>query len=233
MSSPQAIVLVPGSVCDHQVWHHQMEHLAEVADPLVPPIDDAETMAELAMGVLDAAPDRFALAGFSMGGYVAQEMLRQAPHRITRLALLDTSARSDRVDKTALREATITACETGAYPDVIDQMMPVLLHPDRQQEPLADFVRKMMERIGADVFARRNRAMMTRSDSRDMLAAIEVPVRIICGRQDAMSSLDDHEEMARLAPQSRLSIIEECGHMSIIERPHAVSALLRDWLLYD
>ncbi|MGH8911220.1 MAG: alpha/beta fold hydrolase [Acidimicrobiia bacterium] len=233
MLKRQAVVLVPGSVCDHQAWRHQVKHLAAVADPFVPAIDDADTMAELAMGVLDAAPDRFALAGFSMGGYVAQEMLRQAPHRITRLALLDTSARSDTADKIAAREATITACETGAYSDVIDEMLPVLLHPDRQQEPLADFVRKMMERIGAGVFAKRNRAMIGRSDSRDMLAAIAVPVRIICGRQDSMSSLDAHEEMARLAPQSRLSIIEECGHMSIIERPHAVSALLRDWLLYD
>jgi pimeloyl-ACP methyl ester carboxylesterase len=233
MSSPSHVVLVPGSVCDQQVWHHQVTYLTEITNPLVPAVDDAETMQELAMRVLDAAPDRFALAGFSMGGYVALEMLRQAPDRITRLALLDTSARSDTVEKTAHREAMIIACKTDRYPQVVDQMMTVLLHPDRRREPLADFVRAMMKRIGAEVFAARNRAMTTRSDSRDLLAAIEIPVRVICGRQDALSSLEEHEEMAQLAPRGRLSVIEECGHMSIIERPHAATALIRDWLLYD
>lgn len=233
MSGLQDIVLVPGSVCDAQVWHNQVDHLSDLVHPLVPAVDDADTMQELARGVLGAAPTRFALAGFSMGGYVALEMVRQAPHRITRLALLDTSARSDTPEKVAHREETVTACETGRYPEVVDGMMKVLLHPDRQQEPLADFVRAMMARIGPRVFAARNRAMTTRADSRDLLSEIEVPVRVIYGRQDAMSSLEAHEEMARLARRGRLSIIEECGHMSIIERPHAVSALMRDWLVYD
>lgn len=233
MSGLQDIVLVPGSVCDAQVWHNQVDHLSDLVRPLVPTVDDADTMQELARGVLEAAPSRFALAGFSMGGYVALEMVRQAPHRITRLALLDTSARSDTPETIAHRKETITACETGRYPEVVERMMTVLLHVKRQGEPLADFVRKMMGRVGPGVFAARNRAMMTRSDSRDLLSEIEVPVRVIYGRQDAMSSLDVHMEMAQLAPQGRLSIIEESGHMSIIERPHAVSALMRDWLLYE
>lgn len=229
----QALVLVPGLVCDAEVWHHQMRHLGDVADISVPAVDTGDTMEHLAGDVLASAPPRFALAGFSMGGYVALEMLRQAPERVLRLALLDTSARPDTPEKSASRRTAIDAIARGRYRDVIEGMMPVLLHPDRQNGPLAGLVRTMTARLGPEVFARRHQAMLTRADSRDLLRTADHPVRVICGRQDAMSTLAEHEEMAGLAPRGRWSIIEECGHMSIIERPHAVSALLRDWLVYD
>lgn len=232
MTDRQNLVLIPGLVCDAQVWHHQLHHLDDIALMTVPPVDQAVTMEEMARSVLETAPDHFALAGFSMGGYVALEILRQAPDRITRIALLDTSAREDTQGKSANRLAAIKACEDGSYAEVIDKMMTILLHPDRQVEPLADFVRDMAARVGADAFARRHRAMMTRKDARDLLASADIPLRAICGRQDAMSSVEDHSEMAELAPGGRLSIIEECGHMTILERPHAASALLRDWLAY-
>jgi pimeloyl-ACP methyl ester carboxylesterase len=227
------LVLVPGLVCDAEVWHYQIRHLTDVADIGIPAVDTGETMEDMARRVLAWAPTRFALAGFSMGGYVALEMLRQAPGRVLRLTLLDTSARTDTPEKSAGRKAAIAAIAQGRYRDVVEGMMPVLLHPARQRGPLAEFVRAMTDRIGPEVFARRHRSMLTRSDSRDLLRAADLPVRVICGREDGMSSLAEHEEMAALAARSRWSIIEDCGHMSIIERPHAVSALLRDWLLYD
>jgi pimeloyl-ACP methyl ester carboxylesterase len=229
----EPLVLVPGLVCDAEVWRHQVRHLADVADIGIPAVDTGDTMADMARDVLAWAPPRFALAGFSMGGYVTLEMLRQAPGRVTRLALLDTSARADTPEKTAGRRAAIDAITRGRYRDVVEGMMPVLLHPDRQRGPLADLVRTMTARIGPEVFARRHRAMLTRADSRDLLGATSLPVRVICGRHDAMSSLAEHEEMAVLAARGRWSIIEDCGHMSIIEQPPAVSALLRDWLVYD
>jgi pimeloyl-ACP methyl ester carboxylesterase len=228
-----SLVLVPGLVCDAQVWHHQTRHLADVADLHVPAVDSGDTMEDMAQRDHATAPPRFALAGFSMGGYDAHEMIRQAPERVLRLALLDTTARADTSEKSAGRRAAIEAIGQGRYLDVIEGMMPVLLHPDRQRGPLADFVRTMTDRVGPEVFARRHGAMLTRSDSRDLLRTTDLPVRVICGRQDAMSSLAEHEEMAQLAVGGRWSIIEECGHMSIIEHPHAVSALLRDWLVYD
>jgi pimeloyl-ACP methyl ester carboxylesterase len=190
-------------------------------------------MAGMARHVLAWAPPRFGLAGFSMGGYVALEMCRQAPERITRLALLDTSARADTPEKAGGRRAAIDAIEQGRYRDVVEGMMPVLLHPDHQRGQLADLVRTMTARIGPEVFARRHRAMLSRADARDLLGGADLPVRVICGRHDAMSSLAEHQEMAALAPRGRWSIIEDCGHMSVIEQPQAVSALLRDWLLYD
>jgi pimeloyl-ACP methyl ester carboxylesterase len=227
------LVLVPGLVCDAQVWHHQVRHLADVADIDIPAVDVGDTMEAMAGRVLAWAPSRFALAGFSMGGYVALEMLRQAPERITRLALLDTNARADTPEKAAGRRDAIDAIGQGRYHDVVEGMMPVLLHPDRQGGPLADLVRAMTARIGPEVFARRHRAMLSRADARDLLGGADLSVRVICGRHDAMSSLAEHEEMAALAARGRWSIIEDCGHMSVIEQPQAVSALLRDWLLYD
>lgn len=226
----QDLVLVPGLVCDAAVWEHQVAHLGDAARMTVPPVTAGATMAEMAADVLAKAPERFALAGFSMGGYVALEMLRQAPQRVTRLALLDTSARGDTAEKRAWRKRVIAACNSGGYAQVIEDMLPILLHPDRQREPIADFVRAMAMRVGAEAYAARQRAMMTRGDGRDLLRASNIPVRAIMGRQDGMSTYEAHAEIAQLAPRGRFSVIEECGHMCIIERPQAATALLRDWL---
>jgi len=208
-------------------------HLADIADISVPPVTEGSSMTEMARIVLEAAPPNFALAGFSMGGYIALEMLRQAGGRITRLALLDTSARADTPKKAEWRKTTITACERGEFAKIIEGMMPLLLHKDQQNGRLPAFVREMAGRIGADAFLRRHHAIGTRQDSRDILRGTLQPVRSICGRQDGMSSIEEHEEIASLAPYGRCSIIEDCGHMTIVERPQATTALLRDWLLYD
>jgi len=233
MADTQDLVLVPGLVCDFEIWRHQLDHLDDVAEIFVPNVSTGETMEEMARIVLDEAPDQFALAGFSMGGYVAFEMLRQAPGRITRLAVLDTSAGVDTPEKTSNRKETIAACERGDYDQIIENMLAILLHPDHQREPFVSFVKSMAARVGADVFALRHRAMLTRADSRDLLKATNIPVRAICGRQDAMSPVEAHEEIAELATKGRFSIIEQCGHMTILERPQAATALLRDWLIYD
>jgi pimeloyl-ACP methyl ester carboxylesterase len=233
MSARHDLVLVPGLICDAAVWQYQTAHLEDVASVTVPSVDAQETMADMARSVLARAPEKFALAGFSMGGYVALEVLRQAPERVTRLCLVDTSARGDTPEKRAWRENALAMCQRGQYADVIAGMIKILLHPEHQREPMLGFVRAMTERIGSGVFERRQRAQMTRSDSRELLAGTPINVRVICGRQDAMSSLPEHTEIAQLAPRGRLSIIEECGHMAPVERPHAVSALMRDWLVYD
>jgi len=151
----------------------------------------------------------------------------------TRLALLDTSAIADTPKKAEWRAASISACERGEFDRVIDAMMPLLLHKDQQIGPLPLFVREMVGRVGAAAYLRRHRATGMRQDARDLLRAAKQPVRAICGRQDALNGVADHEEIAALAPCGRCSIIEDCGHMTIIERPQAATALLRDWLLYD
>ncbi len=233
MAEKQNLLLIPGLVCDAAVWRHQVEHLGELADVKVPAVTEGETMVEMARIVLDAAPPQFALAGFSMGGYIALEMLRQAPERVTRRALLDTSARADTSEKAAWRRTAISRCENGEFACVIEGMMPILLHPDQQSGSLPQFVRDMVGRVGVKAFVSRHRAIGMRQDSRGLLRGGKQPVRAICGRQDGMSTIAEHVEIAELAPRGRFSIIEQCGHMTILERPQAATALLRDWLLYD
>lgn len=233
MASNQNLLLIPGLVCDAAVWRHQVAHLADIAEISVPPVTQGETIAKMARVVLDAAPQEFALAGFSMGGCIALEILRQAPGRVTKLVLLDTSARADTPNKTAWRHTVIAACERGEYLSVIEGMMPILLHPDQQKGPLPPFVREMTARIGPETYVRRQKVIGQRQDSRDLLRAAKQPVRAICGREDGMSTIEEHIEIAELAPHGRFSIIEQCGHMTILERPQAATALLRDWLLYD
>ncbi|HET9715674.1 MAG TPA: alpha/beta hydrolase [Pseudolabrys sp.] len=233
MADKQQLLLVPGLICDAAVWEFQIAHLSEVAEISVPPVTRGDTMAEMARIVLDRAPASFALAGFSMGGYVALEMLRQAPQRITKLALLDTSARDDSPKKAEWRRSVIAACKRGEFTDVIEGMMPILLHANQRSGPLPEFVRTMANRVGSEVYLRRQYAIDSRQDSRDLLRAYPGPVRAICGRQDGMSTIEEHEEIAALAKYGRCSIIEDCGHMTILERPHAATALLRDWLLYN
>ena len=229
----QNLVLIPGLVCDNQVWQHQSQFLGDIADIIIPPVHKSPTMGGLAEEVLATSPETFAVAGFSMGGYVAMEMYRQAPERISRLALLDTTAREDTKIKAEGRVHAIQTCENGKFENVIDGMISILLHPAHQKGPLLDLVPRMAARVGSEAFVRRHRAMQSRKDSRDLISSCNIPVRAICGRQDAMCSLEEHEEIADLARYGRLSIIEECGHMTILERPHAATALLRDWLIYD
>lgn len=228
----QDLILVPGLICDDELWSHARAHLSDIANCIVVPADSADTMQGMARDVLAAAPKRFAIAGFSMGGYVATEVLRQAPDRVTRLALLDTSSRVDTAEKAAGRRRTIADCENGRFDQVINAFVPQLLHPDRMVEPLADRVRAMGHRVGAARFARRHRAMLTRSAPRDVLEAFKGPVRVVTGRSDRLTPLQEHQELADWS-RGRLSIVEDCGHMPPLERPQAATALLRDWLLYD
>lgn len=229
----ETLILAPGLICDDEVWAYVAAHLADVADCRIVPADEADTMQGLAGALLAGAPERFAIAGFSMGGYVALEVLRQAPERVTRLAVLDATARADTPQKAAGRRAAIADCEEGRFDDLLGRFVPQLLHPDQLGGPLAARVRAMGQRVGPQRFARRHRAMSTRTDGRDVLRQCDVPVRALCGRSDALSSVEEHQEIAETAPRGRLSIVEDCGHMPPLERPQAATALLRDWLLYD
>lgn len=227
------LVLVPGLICDDETWAHARTHLSDLADCLVVPADTADTMQQMAADVLALAPSRFAIAGFSMGGYVATEVLRQAPQRVTRLALLDTSSRLDTPAKVEERRRTIADCEAGRFDAVLADFVPRLLHPDRLREPLAARVTAMGQRVGPATFARRHRAMLTRSAPRDVLEAFTGPVCVIAGRSDQLTPLEEHQELAAWAPHGHLSIIEDCGHMSPLEHPQTTTEILRDWLTHD
>ena len=225
--------MLPGLLCDGVLFDHQTTYLDEVASTWVADLTRHDSVSAMADFVLGTAPQRFALAGLSMGGYVAFEIMRRMPERVTRLALLDTSARPDTPEQHRRRRGLLALSESGRFQGVTPRLLPQLVHPDRQAErDLTDPIMHMAERIGQGAFRSQQTAIMNRPDSRPGLPDIDVPTMVICGRQDSLTPLDRSQEIAALIPDARLAIVEECGHLSAMERPHAVTALLRDWLLY-
>jgi pimeloyl-ACP methyl ester carboxylesterase len=226
------LVLVPGLLCDAQLWRAQTEKLSDVADMWVADHTRSATMAGVARDVLADAPfDTFALAGLSMGGYIALEIMRQAPRRVRRLALLDTAARGESPEQTARRKEFIALAERGRFLGVTEALLPLLVHPSRLADrPLVDAIKLMANNVGKDAFIRQQQAIMSRAESRPLLASINCATLVLCGRQDQLTPLDRHEEMAAGIKGARLEVLEECGHMSAMERPEQVNQALRHWI---
>lgn len=229
--TPLPIVALPGLTNDERLWQHQRAALGErhpfTSFALVPHAG----MGELAEMALARAPaGRFALMGLSMGGYLALEVMRRAPGRVAALALLDTSARPDTPEQTALREEAIAA-SAGDYAGTLRALLPRVVHPDHLDDPavIGPFF-AMAEALGRDAYVRQQRAIIGRADSRPSLAAIRVPTLVLCGREDALTPLALHEEMHAGIAGSRLVVVDRCGHLSTLEQPAAVNAALADWL---
>jgi len=185
----------------------------------------------MARGILEAAPERFALAGLSMGGYVSLEVMRQAPGRVEALALLDTSARPDTPEQTEARLALIELARAGRFDEVWQGLLPKVVHPDRVEEPgIRTAVREMAYTVGPEGFERQERAIIGRPDSRPDLPNIPCPTLVLCGRDDALTPPHLHEELADGIPEASLRQIDNCGHLSTLERPEAVTRAMRAWL---
>ncbi|MEK9662408.1 MAG: alpha/beta fold hydrolase, partial [Alphaproteobacteria bacterium] len=206
---------MPGLLCDADLWAHQSAHLADIADIRVVDVTRQDSVAGMAEAVLAEAPSTFALAGLSMGGYVAHAIMAQAPERVSRLALLDTSAIADSPEALVRRKALIEMSKVGRFRGVTDRLLPVLVHPDRLVDfELTDRIKKMAEHVGAEAFLCQQMAIMGRPDRREQIRGYALPTLVLCGREDALTPLALHEEMAAAIPGARLAIIEECGHLS-------------------
>jgi pimeloyl-ACP methyl ester carboxylesterase len=231
MAEKIPLVLLPGLLCDAALWAAQVAALSDIADPSVADLSRDDSLAAMARRVLSAAPARFALAGLSMGGYVAQEIMRRSPERVTRLALLDTSARADAPERAAQRRGFIELAHKGQFKGIQPRMLPVYLHPDHlQDKAITDAVLAMAERVGKDAFLRQQQAIMNRPDGREDLKRIAVPTLVLCGRDDQATPYEHNAEIAGLIPGATFVAIDRCGHLSTMERPAEVSAALRRWL---
>lgn len=228
---PTPLVLLPGLLCDAALWQPQVEGLADLADCRVADLSRHQSVAELAAAALERAPPRFALAGLSMGGYVAFEILRQAPERVARLALLDTTARADSPEQSRRRRGLIQLAEKGNFKGVTPRLLPLLI-AERflEDDALTSVIIGMAGRIGRDAFLNQQKAIMSRPDSRTELPGIKIPTLILCGREDALTPPDRHEEMAEAIPDADLVVLGGCGHLSTLERPAEVTTALRAWL---
>jgi pimeloyl-ACP methyl ester carboxylesterase len=229
------LLLLPGLLNDARLWTAQAAALSDLAagsagDVSIGDLTAFESMGELADSVLKQAPARFALAGLSMGGYVALEIMRRAPERVTALALLDTQARPDSPKATEGRRAMMARSESD-FEGVIETLLGHMVLPAHAADPaIGGLFAAMARDVGAAAFRRQQAAIMGRVDSRPFLSRIACPTLVLCGRQDAITPPELHEEMAAAIPGAKLVVVEECGHLSAIERPEAVSAALRDWL---
>jgi pimeloyl-ACP methyl ester carboxylesterase len=225
------LLLLPGLLNGASLFEHQADALANLIGITVADLTGSDSVAALAADALAQAPEGpFVLAGMSMGGYVAFEIMRQAPQRVRALALLSTSARPDTPDATAGREQLIELAETD-FPAVIEKLLARMAHPLHANTPeVGGMFQSMATGLGREVFVRQQRAIIGRADSRPALASIKCPTLLLCGREDLVTPLDVHEELAAGIAGARLEIIEECGHLLPLEQPEKVTGILRDWL---
>jgi pimeloyl-ACP methyl ester carboxylesterase len=229
-SSLPQLILLPGLLNDAELWRDQISGLADVARPVVADLTRGETIGALAASVLAIAEPSFALAGFSMGGFVAQEIARIAPERIQRLALLDTAIRADTPERAARRVALDAAARRpGAFLGISDRILTSYIDPSRLTDAeLTGRIQAMTQRLGRDVFLRQN--SLARADGEAALRALRCPILILAGETDQITPLAGQQAMARAIPGAHLRIIAGAGHMTPMEAPDAVTQALRHWL---
>jgi len=231
MNSPAPIVLVPGLNCSARIYSNQIARLWPFGTVTIANHTHGDEIASIARQILAAAPVRFALAGYSLGGYVAFEMLRQAPERIVKLALLATSARPDSPEQTAVRRERIALAEAGQFDAILDRHFPVLVHSTRRDDQtLYRLYVQMARENGAEIFVRHQRAIIRRADSRPDLAAIRCPTLVLVGDSDQVTPPDAAREMATGIAGSRLVVVPACGHLVPLEQPAVVSEALVQWI---
>ena len=234
---PHPLILVPGLMCDATVWQPLLPALAAHADCRVVDHGMADSLTTMAQQLLDAAPARFALAGHSMGGRVAVEVLRLAPQRVTHLALLDTGYKARASgpageDEMRKRHALLAIARTQGVRAMATQWVQGMLDPPRLADAaLVEAIVAMFARKSADVFAAQIQALLARPDATPVLRAVQVPTLVLCGRADSWSPLGQHEEIAALLPgRVPVQVIDDAGHMSTMEQPAAVAQALVRWL---
>ena len=231
MPSSLPLVLVPGLLCSARLYGPQVAALWRFGAVIVADHRRGDAIGDVAARILADAPPRFALAGLSFGGYLAFELMRQAPERIARLALLDTSARPDTPEQTAARYAFIEMAEKGRFAEVVETLTPRYLQASRREDAaFKETLHAMAFDVGAAAFVRQQKAIISRPDSRPSLPQIRCPTLVLTGENDDLTTPELAREIAGGIPGAKLTIVPDCGHLSTIEQPEAVNAALADWL---
>jgi len=230
-SEPLPIILIAGLNCSARLYADQIPALWQFGPVMVADHRRDDSMAAIAQRILAAAPPRFALAGLSMGGYAAFEIMRQAPGRVVKLALLDTGAGVEVPERTAQRQPLIRMAKEGRFAEITDDQFPLLVYRSRHGDvELKAKVRAMNEETGAGAYVRQQQAIMSRTDSRPGLAAIGCPTLVLVGDDDQLTPPVLAREMAAGIRGSRLMVVPECGHLSTLERPREVTGALVEWM---
>jgi pimeloyl-ACP methyl ester carboxylesterase len=225
------VLLVPGLCCSARLYADQIPALWRFGPVQVADHTRDDSMGPIAARILNAAPPRFALVGLSMGGYIAFEIMRQAPERVAKLALLDTGSRADTPEQTERRLRQIEIVQKGRFAEIPDLIFPLLVHRQRHGDArLKEINRLMADETGADAFVRQQRAIMSRPDSRPGLAAIRCPTLVLVGDGDELTPPALAEEIADGIAGARLVVVPDSGHLSTLEQPEAVTKALVEWM---
>jgi pimeloyl-ACP methyl ester carboxylesterase len=226
------LFLLPGLLCDERVWAHQTRHLATLADIRIPDFSQLDSLDAMADAVLHQAPPHFHVAGHSMGGRVALQILSKAPDRIAKLALLDTGTHAAKPGEAEKRQILIDLAATQGMGTMARTWAPPMVHPARQQDAaLMDAIFSMVESYSVASFRKQVNALLHRPDALPFLARAPAGTLVLCGREDAWSPPVQHEVISRALPDHPpVTIIDHAGHMAPMEQPEAVSAALRKWL---
>ncbi|MBA1157121.1 alpha/beta fold hydrolase [Microvirga mediterraneensis] len=227
----ETLVLIPGLACTARLFEPQVAALSADRTIVVADTTRGDSIAAIAGGLLRDVPGTFSLAGLSMGGYIAMEVMRQAPDRVERLALLDTSARPDTPEASQDRRRLIALAEAGRFDEIHSALWPRLVHPDhRSDQDLQEVVLGMMRETGADAYIRQQRAIMARVDSRPSLPGVEIPTLVLVGEGDAITPPEIAREMAEMIEWASLVVVPGAGHMSTLEQPERVIQAMQLWL---
>lgn len=227
----EALVLLPGMMCDARLYEAQIIHLSRKGPVMVAPITEGERIEEIASGLLDMLPRRFALAGLSMGGIVAMEILRRAPERVTRLALMDTNPLAETPQIAAMREPQIVRVKAGKLDEVMrEDMKPNYLAPGPKRAEILNLIMEMAAAHGPDVYVRQSRALQRRRDQQRTLRQCQVPTLVLCGAHDALCPVKRHTLMAELIPYAQLKVLDNAGHFPSLECPEETTAALAEWM---
>lgn len=231
MTDSLPVVLIPGLLASPRLYAEQLPELWRFGPVTVADHTRDETMGAIARRILATAPPKFALVGLSMGGYISFEIMRVAPERVVKLALLDTSARPDLPEQSETRRAQIADAKSGRLADVLDRAFPTWVHPARRDDrALRALTATMAAEVGVDGYVRQQLANISRADSRPTLATIRCPTLVLVGEQDGIATPERAAEIANGISGARLVTVPDCGHMSAAEQPQKVTAALVEWL---
>src|SRR5882672_7372330 len=231
MDNTMPILLVPGLVSSPRIFAPVLSALWRFGPVTVANHIRDDSMGAIARRILAEAPPRFALAGHSMGGYIAFEIMRQAPDRVAKLALINTQARPDTPEATARRRGQMARATAGEYRAVLDELFPGFVHPSRREDAsLRQLVYDMGDDVGVEAFVRQQTAMISRPDSRPMLAGIKCPTLVLSGDEDNTIPNSLSVEMANNIHNAKLVILPDCGHLPQPEQPKATAKALVEWL---
>ena len=227
----EPLVLLPGMMCDARLFEPQIAEFSAERPVIAMPLTASNTIEGLAEAILKLTPPEFALLGLSMGGIVAMEMVRQAPERISRLALLDTNPRAELAEVASRRGPQNEAVRNGGLRDVMrDEMKPNYLVDSPYKSRILNLCMGMAEALGPDVFVAQSEALAARPDQQATLKSVRVPTLVLCGQDDIPCPVERHDLMHSLIPNSNLELIEGAGHLPVLEQPGKTNEALRRWL---